>query len=128
LSKKEKVVKRQPKKKPGTAEKAQPSVREKQTRGPPPLAVVQARHGDGMVERPARGFSMGELGRAEVPYHVARRLGIQLDLRRRSILEGNVSTLKRWYSPPKKVGPERVGAKPRKRAKRTTSAPRRAKA
>lgn len=125
MSKKEQ--KRQPRKKP-EAGKERPAAPERQPSGPPPAAFVAARHGTGTVEREARGFSMGELERAGVPYQAARRLGVRVDTRRRSVLERNVSSLKGWYSPPRKAEPEEAKQRRRKAAKRTTRATRSARA
>ncbi len=65
--------------------------------GPAPFAVVAARHAESLRERAARGFSFGELASAGVPIQAARREGLSVDVRRRSVLEGNVDLLKGWY-------------------------------
>jgi ribosomal protein L13E len=65
--------------------------------GPPPEAKVASRHLDSMHERPARGFSFGELASAGVPLNAARREGLDLDIRRRSVVDGNVEALKGWF-------------------------------
>ena len=65
--------------------------------GPPPGARVASRHIDSLHERPGRGFSFGELASAGVPLNTARREGLSLDLRRRSVVEGNVEALKGWF-------------------------------
>ncbi|MGH9919347.1 MAG: ribosomal protein L13e [Nitrososphaerales archaeon] len=64
--------------------------------GPPPGATIASRHIDSVHERPGRGFSYGELASAGVPLNTARREGLSLDVRRRSVLEGNVESLKSW--------------------------------
>ncbi len=66
--------------------------------GPPPSAVVTSRHLDSTHERAARGFSFGELASASVPLTTARNGGLKLDIRRRSVVQGNVDSLKRWLS------------------------------
>jgi len=70
--------------------------------GPPPVAVISARHVDlSMRERVARGFSFGELASAGVPINAAKHEGLSLDIRRRSVVEGNVDMLKGWFKSPK---------------------------
>jgi len=68
--------------------------------GPPPEATIASRHIDSLHERPARGFSFGELASAGVPLNTAKREGLSLDLRRRSVVEGNVDALKGWFKSP----------------------------
>jgi ribosomal protein L13E len=68
--------------------------------GPPPKATIATRHIDSLHERPARGFSFGELASAGVPLNAARREGLSLDIRRRSVVEGNVDALKEWFKSP----------------------------
>jgi ribosomal protein L13E len=67
--------------------------------GPRPTASVVVRHLDAgsMHERAARGFSLGELASAGVPLNAAKREGLALDIRRRSVVEGNVGLLKGWF-------------------------------
>lgn len=76
--------------------------------GPMPEATVASRHIDSMHERPARGFSFGELASAGVPLNAARREGLSLDVRRRSIVDGNVEALKGWFKSPGKSATERT--------------------
>lgn len=64
--------------------------------GPAPSAVVAARHLDSMHERPGRGFSLAELTSSGVEFNLARREGLSVDVRRRSVVEGNVEALKQW--------------------------------
>jgi len=64
--------------------------------GPLPWANVLARHIDTLHERAARGFSFGELRSAGVEMGVAKREGLAMDIRRRSVVEGNVELLKAW--------------------------------
>jgi len=71
--------------------------------GPPPEATVASRHIDSMHERPGRGFSFGELASAGVPLHAAKREGLSLDIRRRSVVEGNVEALKGWFKSPRRT-------------------------
>lgn len=63
-----------------------------------PQAQVIARHGLETVTRQGKGFSPGELERAELPVGLARDWGARVDHRRRSALDANVSTLKAWNS------------------------------
>jgi ribosomal protein L13E len=76
--------------------------------GPPPEATVASRHIDSMHERLARGFSFGELASAGVPLNAAKREGLSLDIRRRSVLDGNVEALKGWFKSPGKPATERA--------------------
>jgi len=76
--------------------------------GPLPEATVTSRHIDSMHERPARGFSFGELAAAGVPLNAARREGLSLDIRRRSVVDGNVETLKGWFKGPARSASERT--------------------
>lgn len=71
--------------------------------GPPPVATVAARHIDRLQDRKGRGFSSGELDSAGVSLEVARRHGLSLDIRRRSVLEGNVAALSAWLKAPAPV-------------------------
>ena len=64
--------------------------------GKVPEAAVIARHGQGEVTRRGRGFSMGELSGAAMSPHLASGWGVRLDVRRRSVLQGNVDALKAW--------------------------------
>ncbi len=76
--------------------------------GPPPEATVASRHIDSMHERPARGFSFGELASAGVPLNSAKREGLSLDVRRRSVVDGNVEALKGWFKSPRGSSSERT--------------------
>ena len=70
---------------------------------PSPQATVLVRHERSMQERRGKGFSSGELSGAGMSMLIARSLRVPTDSRRRSTLDGNVSTLKAWYKPaPKK--------------------------
>jgi len=68
--------------------------------GPPPSAVIVARRVDSLRERAARGFSFGELASAGVPVNAAKREGVSLDIRRRTVLDGNVEALRGWFKTP----------------------------
>ncbi len=72
--------------------------------GPAPGAVVASRHIDSMHERAARGFSFGELSSAGVPLNLAKREGLSVDVRRRSVVAGNVEALKGWLKSPAPAG------------------------
>ena len=66
--------------------------------GRAPLAMVQARHGTGMITRQGRGFSLGELAGVGLQPGLAAKWGVRVDARRRSVLDGNVGSLKAWHS------------------------------
>lgn len=89
-------------------------------KGAAPLAMVSSRHEGAMIERRARGFSMGELGGAGFNLREASRLGLTTDIRRRTVLEPNVESLKSWFTPTEAPAPKPAKAepapKPRKRA------------
>jgi len=68
--------------------------------GKAPEAMVTSRHGTGVVTRLGRGFSMGELAGAELTGNLASNWGVKLDLRRRSVIDSNVQSLKSWSSHP----------------------------
>lgn len=68
--------------------------------GRAPVAMVTTRHGTDMVERPGKGFSHGEIAGAGIDGRLAARWGVSLDQRRRSVLDGNVSSLKQWNARP----------------------------
>lgn len=129
-------AKKEPKAKPKKpAEKEAPAKRKEETAAPPravevpkpkgeaPRAIVSSRHEGAMIEREARGFSMGELGGAGFTFGTASRLGLATDIRRRTVIEKNVESLKSWFSPPKPAPvtkpvaePVEEEAKPKKRA------------
>jgi ribosomal protein L13E len=66
--------------------------------GRTPTAIVISRHGDGMISRSGRGFSLGELSEAGVEPRLAAKWGAWVDGRRRSTLVENVSALKGWQT------------------------------
>lgn len=76
--------------------KAAPKELKQLALGAPPLAVVEARHLDSLRARAGRGFSFGELASAGLPRDAARSHGLSLDTRRRSVLAGNVDSLRAW--------------------------------
>jgi ribosomal protein L13E len=76
--------------------------------GTPPSAIVEARHNGLMMQRRARGYSLGEITQAGLNVGLARRWGLPVDDMRRSALEGNVTSLKKWSSRPKKTTEEKV--------------------
>ncbi len=85
-----------------SVKKAEPKAKKsppERPKGRAPEAVVVSRHGVGVVTRPGRGFSMGELSGAGLTPHLASHWGVRLDVRRRSVLQGNVDSLKSWGSP-----------------------------
>ena len=70
---------------------------------PSPQARVIARHEYSSLERRGKGFSSGELSAVGLTFVVAKSLKVPIDVRRRSVLEGNIGALKGWYKPePKK--------------------------
>lgn len=79
---------------------------------PLPRATVYVRHEGEMVERDARGFSLGELAAAAVPMHLTRSWDVSTDVRRRSVLEANTSSLKKWFAGTKKAEPSKPKPKP----------------
>lgn len=101
------VPKRAPKRKSAKSQESAPAekVNEKKATeqtGPAPVASVSSRHAGSMHERRARGYSRGELASGGVALAVAKSLGMRIDLRRRTVLDGNVEKLKGWYRPPQK--------------------------
>ena len=61
-----------------------------------------------MVSRDSKGFSYGEVEGSGMPPLVARRWGVPIDLKRRSVLDGNVQALKGWYAKSAKGGASEV--------------------
>lgn len=57
---------------------------------------VSVRHDGSSMERDARGYSLGELSAASVQPWVAKRWSVPVDTRRRSVVTGNVQSLKSW--------------------------------
>src|SRR2546426_2226316 len=95
--------KREPK-----AEKAKTRVEiESLPKGPPPLAMVNTRHAGGMIERAARGFSLGELSASALSFERAKKWRVPLDIRRRTALDGNVTRLTSWLHVVAKPKPEK---------------------
>jgi len=82
--------------------------------GAPPTAIVEARHDGRMMQRQARGYSLGEVAQAGLNFGLARRWGLVVDDRRRSTLKGNVASLKKWFPQTKKTTEERVEGEVRK--------------
>ncbi len=80
--------------------------------GRPPMAAVLARHDGSMVERAGRGFSVGELAGAALPLRLARKWNLKVDEMRRSTLEGNVKSLKAWWTPPARKAKPAEESKP----------------
>ncbi len=93
---------------------------------PAPSPVVMVRHEYGMQERAARGYSLGELASAGITFVVAKGIGVPLDLRRRSALDGNVALLKGWYVPAPKKAKVAAAEKEEKPAKKAAKKPKRA--
>ncbi len=80
----------------------------------PPSAIVEVRHGGRIEQRQARGYSLGEVAKAGLNFGLARRWGLLVDDRRRSVLEVNVASLKKWSPQTKKTTEERVEGEIRK--------------
>ncbi len=77
----------------------------KRPAGRVPEAMVSSRNGTEMVTRQGRGFSLGELSGAGLARGMASEWRVRVDVRRRSVLDGNVSALRGWKVqpvPPKK--------------------------
>jgi len=68
-----------------------------------PHPTVETRHGTAMIERSARGYSQGEVTRAGLSVAQARSWRVPVDDRRRSVLDGNVSQIKKWAAHAKPV-------------------------
>ena len=99
MSSRQKRGKAEKKAEPAKTPKAKPSRPVKPT-GKAPEAVVTGRHGIGFVTRLGRGFSMGELAGAGLSPKLASDWGVRTDVRRRSVIDGNVASLKGWYTHP----------------------------
>src|SRR3989442_5650375 len=87
-------------------------------RAPPPLAMVNARHAGGMIERAARGFSLGELSASALSFERAKRWRVPLDIRRRTALDGNVTRLTSWLHVVAKPKPEKPAVETAVKAKK----------
>ncbi|MDA4117728.1 MAG: hypothetical protein OK455_05225 [Thaumarchaeota archaeon] len=64
--------------------------------GPAPSATIISRYNDSTQERDARGFSFGELESASISLIEARNQKLSVDIRRRTILNDNIESLKAW--------------------------------
>jgi ribosomal protein L13E len=82
--------------------------------GAPPTAIVEVRHSGRMMQRQARGYSLGEVAQAGLNFGLVRRWGLLVDDRSRSTLEDNVASLKKWSPQTKKTTEERVEGEVRK--------------
>ena len=78
--------------------KTEPKASPLRPEGRAPQAMVEARHGTGMITRAGRGFSLGELSGGGLTPGLAARWGVRVDARRRSVLEGNVGSLRAWHA------------------------------
>ncbi len=67
--------------------------------GGAPKATVVSRHEASTVTRSGRGFSARELLTVGLGLKSARGHGVQVDLRRGSLLEANVASLNTWFRP-----------------------------
>jgi len=82
--------------------------------GAPPSATVETRLDGRMMQRQARGYSLGEVSQAGLNFRSARRWGLLVDDRRRSALEGNVASLKKWSLGTKKTTEKKVAGEARR--------------
>jgi ribosomal protein L13E len=82
--------------------------------GTPPPAIVEVRHSGRIMQRQASGYSRGEVEEAGLNFGLARRWGLLVDDRRRSALEGNITSLKKWAPQTKKTTEKRVEGEVRK--------------
>src|SRR5213594_3119782 len=87
-------------------------------KGPPPLAMVNTRHAGGMIERAARGFSLGELSASALSFERAKKWRVPLDIRRRTALDGNVTRLTSWLHVVAKPKPEKPAVETAVKAKK----------
>lgn len=132
-----KAAKKKAAKPRATRKKSEPKQETEQTEapapavklGPSPHAVVLSRYEGDMHERRGKGFSFGELASVGLNKVMALGLGVPVDIRRRSTLEGNVSALKGWYQPPLKKAkePRAESPKPAKTKKKKKAAKKPAK-
>ena len=95
-----KTKKSKPRSQKLAVERAKAVPRESKPPGRAPEATVVSRHGAGMVARGGKGYSPGEVAAASLPARFARAWGLPTDSRRRSVLEANVQSLRKWYSVP----------------------------
>lgn len=68
-------------------------------KGPPPSPIVKIRNNNDIKIREGRGFSIGELKESGLDESLAKRFGLRIDLRRRSVIIDNVDALKKWLKP-----------------------------
>ena len=91
-------------KKPSVEQKTEKQAKAKKTAARPtgrtPQAMVVSRHGPDLVSRGGRGFSYGEMSGAALPVRLADLWRVPMDVKRRSVLEPNIRSLRAWYSPP----------------------------
>ena len=101
------------------AEKAKTRVEtESLPKGPPPLPMVNTRHAGGIIERAARGFSLGELSASALSFERAKKWRVPLDIRRRTALDGNVTRLTSWLHVVAKPKPEKPAVETAVKAKK----------
>jgi ribosomal protein L13E len=100
-------VSRASKRRKKTPEKAKEvqTVKEEKTMDMPkltgevPKATVVSRHETSALTRYGRGFSDRELASVGLDFKRAMSQGVQVDLRRGSLLEANVTRLRSWFKP-----------------------------
>lgn len=61
-----------------------------------PIALVKNRKEPLHVVKEGKGFSHGELSKVKISFDVARRIGLRIDPRRKSVHEENIKVLKEW--------------------------------
>lgn len=90
----------------GEEEQEKPRQEEREVHRPKgnvPTALVETRHDGQTVERHGRGYSRAELSQAGLAVGLARRWGVRVDDRRRTVLEGNVAALREFAPEPIKA-------------------------
>jgi large subunit ribosomal protein L13e len=61
-----------------------------------PIAVIKNRKDPQNLVKEGKGFSLGELSKAEISLEIAKKAGLSIDSRRRSTHEENIKILKEW--------------------------------
>lgn len=61
-----------------------------------PVALIKNRKDPLNLVKEGKGFSLGELSKAEISLEIAKKAGLSIDSRRRSTHEENIKFLKEW--------------------------------
>ena len=61
-----------------------------------PIALIKNRKDPLNLTKQGKGFSLGELSKAEISLEIARKACLSIDSRRRSTHEENIEILKEW--------------------------------